>query len=458
VSKRFALLLLLFPAAVGCSRKPTPAEGEAKSPNQGRTLQELTDSLRDADAATRKKALAGLAGLSPSKIKEAVPDLVVVLRDKNAGVRRDCLKVLNQFALHVTDTIPVLTELVRGDEDPGIRAAAAEILGIMGPRARAAVPALVRALSHPSLPLRRSAAATLLKIKPEGKAAVRGLAAALRDRDKAVRDRAAAALGDMGPAAADAVPALLMLLKEEAVQEHVARLAPGSLSSAEDEPTHSPGAPVVVAAAALRRIGPAAVASLLRTLKDGNPCIRLVACDALDPAGPGGKAIVPVLIEILRECKDYDARLGAIRRLELLGPAAAEAVPVLIALLEEKNFRHREAAISTLGEIGPKAIAAAPALMKLLVEREVSYWGSCILRTLHDIGVPAQELLPTLLNALDEDEIPEACRAFLMAYDKEGKAAVPALLRLLKDKKTASRAGKALKVIDRNAAAKAGVR
>ena len=82
------------------------------------------------------------------------------------------------------------------------RAAAARILGELGPAAKDAVPGLQEALQDADKDVRRSAARSLGEIGRPARPAVSALGKALKDGDAAVRQAAAAALGRIGDPAA----------------------------------------------------------------------------------------------------------------------------------------------------------------------------------------------------------------------------------------------------------------
>src|SRR5262249_38715212 len=83
---------------------------------------------------------------------------------------------------------------------------AAEGLGLLGPQARGAVPALAEALRDADGAVRRMAAAALGDIGPHARSAAPALIAALGDAQPGVRRRAVLALVEVG--AAEALPAL----------------------------------------------------------------------------------------------------------------------------------------------------------------------------------------------------------------------------------------------------------
>src|SRR3954447_6351230 len=83
-------------------------------------------------------------------------------------------------------------------QDPSARLEAAAALDRMGPRAKAAVPALAGALKDADVHVRKMAALALGDIGPDAGGAVPALVEALRDESEAVRRRVAVALGEIG--------------------------------------------------------------------------------------------------------------------------------------------------------------------------------------------------------------------------------------------------------------------
>jgi len=80
-----------------------------------------------------------------------------------------------------------------------------------------------------------------------------------------------------------------------------------------------------------------------------------------------GRAAVPSLIQTLGH-RDADVRRQAALVLARIGPDAADAVPELTNLLDDTEQDVRKAAARALGQIGPAASEAVPALMRQLVQ------------------------------------------------------------------------------------------
>jgi len=173
------------------------------------------------------------------------------------------------------------------------------------------------------------------------KAAVPALIKALGHEDRQVRDHAAKALGEIG---SPAIPALVETLKEEDWQvRHYAAKVLGKLGSD----------------------ARAAVPALIEALKDEHEDVRKAAAEALGKTGSDGKAAVPALMEALRD-EHVPVRYRAADALGSIGPDAKAAVPALIEALKDEHEDVREAAVEALGKVGPDARAAVPALSQAL--------------------------------------------------------------------------------------------
>src|SRR5262249_22443988 len=92
------------------------------------------------------------------------------------------------------------------DADPLVREEAIEVLGLLGPAAKAATPELKKLLESKDQALRTRSALALWKVAGEAKPAVAVLAKSLSGAEPAVRREALIALGQMGPAAGPAAP------------------------------------------------------------------------------------------------------------------------------------------------------------------------------------------------------------------------------------------------------------
>lgn len=140
-----------------------------------------------------------------------IDELIEALGDEDEGVRQAAAWALTEIGPVNRDTIPALTTvLLNGNRH--VRELAAQALGMIGPEAQTAVSALGRALHDEDEDVREAAAWALAEI---GLATVPVLVRALWDIDRAVRRLAAQALGMIGLEAGVAIPTLNKALQDE---------------------------------------------------------------------------------------------------------------------------------------------------------------------------------------------------------------------------------------------------
>jgi RNA polymerase sigma factor (sigma-70 family) len=137
--------------------------------------------------------------------KPAVRKLTDALKHKDAQVRVNAASALEVIDGDADETIAALIDRLKNDPEREVRRTAAAALGAVGPKAKAAVPALRDALKDGGGGW-WVAAAALGKIG--GADAVAGLTDALANDDADVRLEAIRRLGDLGAAAKPAVEAL----------------------------------------------------------------------------------------------------------------------------------------------------------------------------------------------------------------------------------------------------------
>jgi HEAT repeat protein len=217
---------------------------------------------------------------------------------------QDSLKGRSQFIVGDgaggPEDVPALVKALQ-HEDGRIRAEAANDLGLIGPQAAEAVPALLKlSANDPEALTQLAAAKAVALLDPRNEAVFGRLIGALKEKHGRVRRRAAEDLGDLGPGAKAAVP------------------------------------------------------ELVKAVKDADPGVRWASLDALGQIGPEAEAAVPALIEAL---DDGDTRGAAVDALGLIGPKAQKAVPALGKLLrgDEADRWPAAAALVRIGGPGSKA-------------------------------------------------------------------------------------------------------
>lgn len=322
---------------------------------------------------------------------------------------------------------------------------AVDRLGQRGPRAKAAVPLLSRALGHETAAVRARAARSLGAIGPQASAAVPALTKALGDQDPQVRAYAAFALGSIGQAAAPAVGKLLELTREaegpvrlaawralRQVQPPVEQVLPAFLAAMKGGDTAALTPALQILAAA----GPAAVPHLQTLLKDKQAAYW--ACVVLADLGSQAAPAVPDLTTVLQH-GDPEVRLQALIALGEIGPAAKPAVPAVLRTLTPSELTGvRYAAVYALGQIGElnpavqEALAAAAQgsepLLKLL-----ALWAQARLKPSDEVVVrAATEALVAALKA-EQVELRRAAARALHGFAGPVEITRPALFAALKD-------------------------
>jgi HEAT repeat protein len=394
--------------------------------------------LKHPDAAVRYRAAALLVKLGPVG-KIAAGELRETLKDTNGFVRVKAAEAL--WAVEKTSPlvlVPVLTAAMK-DSDPELRAAAAVVLGKIGPRAKAALPALTTALE---------------------------------DKDEGVRIEAIVALGEIGPAARQSAGALLQMVAEDTsiiepfVAAALAGMGPGSVDVLVKGLRDSMAGRRRVAAEALGMMGPdagTAATSLAATLADSDARVRRQSALALGKignqaaAGPLEKAVtdqdVTVRIEaalalwrveqrvrhlqVLIKALDDPAapvRADACRALAVIGPAARAAVPSLAKRLGDADALARQHAAEALGKTGAEAAVADTGLRTLLSDPDAQVRIAAAL-SMWRITRKVDTALEALGRGLKEEDR-QARRAAILALAEIGppaRALIPQLVLIVEE-------------------------
>ncbi|HXD01004.1 MAG TPA: HEAT repeat domain-containing protein [Verrucomicrobiae bacterium] len=204
---------------------------------------------------------------------------------------------------------------------------------------------------------------------------------------------------------------------------------------------------------ALRHIGTNAIPTLLQMLRAKDSPLKTKFIELLGRETSARIKITPAVD------KDYEARVA----FQALGADASNAVPLLLQIYAEKiSLDSQCQTIGALGGIGPAAKSAIPTLLRALNptnEMEVRHHSVLALGKIH--SEPAS-VVPELVKLLHDSD------AQLRRYDAEAlgefgtnaKSAIPDLTIMLNDGYSHARymATNALKQIDPEAAAKAGIK
>jgi HEAT repeat protein len=393
----------------------------------------FVNALKFPEDSSRLMALRGL-GLLGADSKEAVPALAAALKDKSVDVRIHAAYVLGQLKASAKPALPALFD-------------AAKDTGNIGDVIRPLLPTSVaEAAIDAALLIDDKCGADLAK------AALPVLIAALKSKDGAIVRAAGSALRQLGPEAKPALPALKEAhkdakgLAENAIGSAIVAIG-GDGTAYLGELAKDTKLPVEKRLSALSDLGwsrgrsadDKVIAILVDVLKDRDPQIRAAAVDVLSGIGPGAKAAIPPLIELLGDERiDEGAALsrpGATRvvafALSRMGPAAVAPLADLLKDERSKPFPRWQAAMA-LSALGRHAKPALPVLESQLQDRfpAIAVESACAyVRAGGDIA----KAMPVLSEGLKDDD------ALLVWHTADAiarigppaKNAVPALTKLL---------------------------
>lgn len=325
-----------------------------------RAIEPLVPALRDFRPWMQKAVENALDRIDPrwprsTFVKNAMPDFIAALADKNLLVRVAAARALGRIG-DPRAFEPLLKALQEGGY---VRHAAEKSLDRLDPNwkgsnaARKMLPDFIRELQDPNHEVRFSAARQLEKIGDAQ--AIQPLVETLVDGVSQVRKAAADALEAIAPdwpeskAARAAFLVLAAALKSPDIEvQHVAAETLGRIRDPRAVQPLLDALPVVgaVAASALGNIGdPRAVGPLVSTLKDRSLFLRLAverALDRIDPAWANSAAAadtVPGMIKAFLECPDWEVRRAAAEALGKIGDPRAEEALVLAQKDEDREVR-----------------------------------------------------------------------------------------------------------------------
>jgi HEAT repeat protein len=367
----------------------------------------LLSRVQQADAASAAAASA-LARLGPVA-RPAVGGLIESLKSEkaDAALARATLERLGTTAGHE------LQDALKR-KDAVTRRAAADVLGLMGPRAASSSKALEGMLKHDDPGVVIAAASALLRIEPEQtKPILAAIEPLLTHKDEVVAAAAASVVSDLGPDAGDVVPVLRQQL------------------SSTDEKT------VSRAALALGRIRAAdgkTVSELSSAATKGPEKARSACVEAL---GRGGaKESLAVLALLLNDEKRRAHAAVALARVD--SKKAADAVEALTSDLLGESEEARKRALAALFKMRPVPREALEPLIALLGRREAV---SEVLAVLERMPLNTKDgrLALSLVGLLGTDSAANQARAAAI-LERIGEPALSPLLLALKSRSPEIRA------------------
>ncbi len=376
----------------------------------------------------------------------AIDVLIEGLKSPQAHVSSEAIRGL--VAVGAPATAPILNLFRSGS--PNERINATEALAALGLSAREAGATLLSALKDADGTLKRHIVRALPSVGADPAATVPQLQRLLHDKSRELRVSAIAALGEYGERAAPAADDLAKLLADDdlLVQRNaaaaLARLGtkaasavPQLIAALRDDD----GAVTIEAAQALTAIGQPAVQPLTGLLTDLQ--YRNLAATALGDIGPAAVDAVPAILGLL-DASDKETRRAALLALAGIGPSAQPVVAErLVQILRDPKSDVRPGAAYALARM--EAQQAVPDLLALVRqtdddrEKLAAAWA---LVTLQPSANVAEKAVPILMRGLDDDWalVRKECAIALGALGPRARPAAERLRSLADDPDPAVRA------------------
>jgi HEAT repeat protein len=416
-------------------------------------------------------------GVIHQRPEVVIPFLIKLTTNQVQIMRIDACNVLGMYTQRPDVVVPVLIQSLSNQSSAWL---AALRLGRFGTNALAAVSALREVAINGPAWAQPYAAEALQRIDPDSTldatvaAYIRVLQGPNSPRNSASM-QAVFELYELGPRARPAVPALLEFISgggsSEAAYalkaidpEAAARIWQSELSRwKRSAPTNSvqpsePETPEHFAARVTAEEGPA----LLRLItilegRKGTPSAeteRANAARMLGDMGPAAQAAVPALISTIDHTSPYRAALMKIR---------GQPVSLLIEKLKANtdSFEWFYAA-AIVGEFGTNAEPAIPVILSTLQSPYAADYRTVAVLVLGEIHYRPDLCLPALTSMLGVPPayVRKTALEALAKFGADAKPAVPSIIESLEDLDYYARvaATNALKIIDPEAAAKAGIK
>ncbi len=328
--------------------------------------------------------------------QQAVNELLDAVQN---GSRKDVdAALVRANRLHVTNrAIPLITEVLKGSKtgsQPQHHTNAKHALSQIGP---AAIPSLLDAMTKPSY--------------------VHGAVMALTDmREVAVADlRSALASDPQGKIRAAASHALFNMAANDVDIE-------------------------------------VAIPTLTEAVRnDVDLGARAYSANALGYVGDSAKSALPALLDALHE---EHIQLAAARAIASIAPEhATEAVPAMVALLDDPDPSTRWSVVYAIGEFGPHGELGTDALLNALKDSEFIVRAT-VVSALGSIKNPPEKIIAALLLEMEHERSVNYRRRIISALGALGpvaKDAIPKLTEALKDDELDLWASDALEQIDPDA-------
>jgi HEAT repeat protein len=172
------------------------------------------------------------------------------------------------------------------------------------------------------------------------------------------------------------------------------------------------------------------VAGLIKSLSSPTESARINAIDRLGRAGPKAAQAVEALTGLLED-DSAKVRAHAAKALGDIGKPALPAVKALASLITDEDAHVRRAAVEALDDIEPGPEVGVPIIVKMLEDADPA----ARIRALHALADEGKTAVPHLIDALAKEEAAYWACLVLSEIGPDAEDAVPALTKVLEDKR-----------------------
>ncbi|MFA4874514.1 MAG: HEAT repeat domain-containing protein [bacterium] len=307
----------------------------------------LMEALSDNDPRVREAAARSIGQLKPPP-RNAAPAILHALLDREAKVRSAAAESLGKLGETNNDVAHGLAKAL-GDTDPLVRRNAAIAIRELGAAMKGTIPALIERLEKGDAGCEIQVIAALGAMGRDALSAALLIEPKLASHDPRMRAVAATALGNLEARGAEAT-----LIKATADKEEEVRLAAVTaldriFASSEEaalalaKVIKDPSAGNELRMAAVEALGRTGVAdeqviqALLNAHRDASPEISFEAGNALVKILTSSPKAVELAAQLLKKSTDVQQRLDILHAFTKAGPSAKDALPVVIALIQDKD-------------------------------------------------------------------------------------------------------------------------
>lgn len=334
-----------------------------------------------------EQAAGTLSAVSKSSPDRAVTLLMDALGNSSADVRWRVAELLGEIGPQAKTAIPVLTRKL-DDPEPRVVGHAAIALRKVGGVVTNAVTVVRRLLNHHDSEVRAFAAVALAELGADASVALPDLVHLLNDSDAQVRTMASRTIGVIGSGAqpinmtggSTAITKLKALAQTKDVSaqwamDALSTMGPEAASILAEIYWTADGQRRLSAARALMKLGHSAgdaLPVLMADLSGTNAGRAHLSAQIVGHLGGSGRAALPQLTALLKH-PDVRVRVRAAEAIWRLDGDTDAAMPILKAALQDDSI-HRGGAIrfatEALREMGAAAEDAVPLLEALLNDRQ----------------------------------------------------------------------------------------